>query len=500
MSRRFVTIWFRHLKTDWHTVRQPALRNTAFVLTQPDHGRKIITAVSPAAQEQGIETGMVLADARALLPMLTTLDDDPTLPERILKSIAKYLIRFTDTVAIDLPDGLILDVTGCSHLWGGEGNYILEINRQLKNRGYDIRATMADSIGCAWAVAHYGGKSPIVDCDKQMEALRTLPPSALRLKPEVTDRLYKLGLRQINQFMHMPRTALRRRFGSFTLLRIDQALGQEEEPIFPILPLEPFRERLPCLEPIVTVTGIEIALERLLESLALRLNREGKGIRNAVFTGFCIDHREEKIEIGTNRATTNTKHLFRLFEEKISSLEPGLGIELFMLEARKAEKISARQEKLWNGSGGLGDPAIAELMDKLSNRFGNSPLRRFVPDEHHWPERSYQIAPSFLDSGPVIWKVERPRPVLLFPKPHPIEVTAPIPDYPPMLFRYQGKLHKIKKADGPERIEPEWWIAEGKHRDYYTVEDEEGGRYWIFRAGHYVEDRSPSWFLHGLFA
>ena len=87
-----------------------------------------------------------------------------------------------------------------------------------------------------------------------------------------------------------------------------------------------------------------------------------------------------------------------------------------------------------------------------------------------------------------------------YQKPEPIEVTAPIPDYPPMLFRYKGKLHKIIKADGPERIEQEWWLQEGQHRDYYCVEDEEGCRYWLFRSGHYDAEKTYQWFIHGFFA
>ena len=118
-------------------------RHIPFVLAIPDHGRKIITATNILAQQQGIETGMVVADAKAIFPSLKVIDDDPTLPEKLLKSIAKFCIRYTDAVAIDLPDGLILDVTGCAHLWGGEKNYITEINTRLTNRGYDIRATIA---------------------------------------------------------------------------------------------------------------------------------------------------------------------------------------------------------------------------------------------------------------------------------------------------------------------------------------------------------------------
>ena len=500
MGKRFVTIWFRHLKTDWFTIQMPELRHIPFVLAIPDHGRKIITATNVLAQEEGIETSMVVADAKAILPFLKVIDDDPTLPEKLLKSIAKFCLRYTDAVAIDLPDGLMLDVTGCAHLWGGEKNYIKEINSRLTKRGYDVRATMADTIGAAWAIAHYGGSSPIIESGKTLESILSLPPAALRLEAESTDRLYKLGLRKISQFINMPRPALRRRFGLFTLLRIDQALGNEEETIHPIIPIEPFRERLPCLEPIVTLTGITIALKRLLEAGSVRLEAKGMGIRKAVFSCFRVDNKIEQIEIGTNRATANPKHLFTLFEEKIQTIEPALGIELFMLEASKTEKIFTRQEQLWNTTSGINDPAIAELVDRLTNRFGPSPITRYQPDEHHLPERSYKKADDFFSVGSWQLTVDRPRPLHLLHIPDPIEVTAPIPDYPPMNFRYKNRLHKIKKADGPERIEPEWWISEGRHRDYYAVEDEEGGRYWIFRAGHYTRDRSPNWFIHGFFA
>ncbi len=174
---RFVTIWFRHLKTDWFAIRQPALRDIPFVLSAPDHGRMVITAANEMAQKMGIEPGMVVADARAIFPSLEVLDDLPGLSEKLLKAIAEWCIRYTNIVAIDPPDGIIMDVTGCAHLWGGEMKYIKDIHLRLKNRGYDVRATMADTIGTAWAIAHYGGVIPIVESGKQMEALLSLPPS-----------------------------------------------------------------------------------------------------------------------------------------------------------------------------------------------------------------------------------------------------------------------------------------------------------------------------------
>lgn len=497
---RFVTIWFCQLKTDWFTIRQPALRNNAFVLSAPNHGRMVITAVNEIAQNMGIETCMTVADAKAVIPSLKVLDDPPGLSEKLLKAIAEWCIRYTNIVAIDLPDGIIMDVTGCAHLWGGEMNYIKDINLRLKNRGYQVRATMADTIGMAWAIAHFGGVAPIVERGKLTDALLSLPPSSLRLDTDSIERLHKLGLHKVRDFMNIPRSALRRRFGKNFILKLDQALGNEEEPITPVLPVDPWRERLPCLEPIVTATGIEIALKRLLEIICRKLQEVGLGIRKLVFTGFRIDGKIEKIEVGTHRATHNEIHLFKLFEDKISMIEPDLGIELFIIEALQTEKCLASQQKIWDKTAGLENPWVSELMDQLTNRFGTSIIHRYLPAEHYLPEKSFKEAVSLFESSATSWKIERSRPIHLLNPPHSIEVTAPIPDYPPMHFRWQGKLHKIEKADGPERIEQEWWIKDGPLRDYYAVEDEEGRRYWLFRSGHYSEDKSPKWFLHGFFA
>jgi protein ImuB len=460
----------------------------------------VITAANILAQEQGIDIGMLVADARAICPTLQVLDDKPELPERLLNALALWCIRYTNIVEVDLPDGLKLNVTGCAHLWGGEESYISDINLRLKNLGYDVRATIADTVGAAWAIAHYGGISPLVKTGRQSDLLASLPTAALRLDPVLADRLYKLGLRQIRHILAIPRAALGRRFGSGLICKLDQALGHADEILHPVQPIEPYRERLPCLEPIVTVTGIEIALQKLLEMLCQRLQKENKGIRQLQFMGFRVDGKVEKIEIGTQRATFNISHLFKLFEIKIATMEPALGIELFMIEALKTEKLLHKQKSLWEINRGLNDSGLSELIDRLSNRFGNDFIHRYVPDEHHWPERSYKPATSLLEVLESSWLMDRPRPIQLLSKPQVVEVTAPIPDYPPMLFRYKGKLHKIKKADGPERIEREWWMDDGPHRDYYSVEDEEGKRYWIFRSGHYSEDKSTKWFLHGFFA
>ncbi|GAA0549939.1 Y-family DNA polymerase [Chitinophaga japonensis] len=499
MAQRFVTIWLYHLVTDWLTIRRPDLRQQPFVLAAPDHGRMVITAASTAAQAQGIYAGMVLADARAILPALQVFNDRPGLAEELLQALAKWCIRYTPFAAIDPPDGLILDASGCAHLWGGEAPYLEAIITRLQAFGYQARAAMAGTIGTAWAVSRFGSAHFMIDSGKEQEALLYLPPAALRLEQETVERLQKLGLVNVSHFINMPRTALRRRFGQELLQRLDQALGREEESIQPLEPVQPFQERLPCLEPILTATGIEIALQRLLEALCNRLRREGKGLRTAVLKAFRVDGRVVQVSIGTNGASHNADHLFKLFAHKIPTIEPALGIELFVLEAPKTDALSPQQETLWTGGCGLESPRLSELVDRLANKLGAHCIHRYLPQEHYWPERSARPAASLDEKPATAWRSDVLRPVRLLPEPERITVAAPIPDYPPMLFRYQGQVHRVRRADGPERIEREWWLEAGPHRDYYVVEDEAGRRYWIFRSGHYDGSR-PHWFLHGFFA
>jgi protein ImuB len=500
MTKRFISIWFRYLTTDWFTIRQPALKDIPFVVSQPSHGRMVIVAANHLAETQGVFAGMVVADARAIISSLQVFDNIPDLSNRLLYKLAEWCIRFTPFVAMDLPDGLLLDVTGCSHLWGGDISYVDEINKRLRSRGYTIRTAMADTPGAAWAIARFGKNTCVIDKGLHMQALLSLPPQSLRLEADTIERLHKLGLHQVNDFIAIPRTALRRRFGQSLIQQLNRALGYEEEILQPVLPVEAYQERLTCLEPIVTITGIEIALKHLLEILCKRLQNEEKGLRTACFKCYRMDGKTEQVDIGTNRPSHNRSHLFKLFEDKLSSIEPDLGIELFVLEAPKTEDQSPLQEKIWNNTSGLENNNVTELLDRLAGKIGAQHIHRYIPDEHYWPERSIKPAASLTEKPVSVWKIDRPRPLQLLAKPERIEVTAPIPDYPPMLFRYRGKLHTIKKADGPERIEQEWWIQEGQHRDYYYVEDEEGRRYWLFRLGHYTSDKTYQWFIHGFFS
>jgi len=498
MQKRFMSIWFRYLLTDGLARRRPELNNVAFVLAAPKQNRIIITAANKLAEQEGAFPGMAVADARAATGELVVIDEVPGQTEKLLQLLGLGCIRYTPIVSLDLPDGLILDISGCTHLWGGERGYLKEIVYKLRDHGFDARAAIADTAEAAWAVARFARKQPIIPSGEQVKAIYDLPPAALRLEPEVLYRLQKLGFCTIGPLLAIAPQALRRRFGVGLLLRINLVSGQETAHREPLIPPVPYIERLPCLEPIRTAPGIEIAIEKLLTTLCLRLQTEGIGLRKAILKCHRIDGRRVQVSITTSKGSHSISHLLGLFRLQISKIEPALGIELFMLEATRTEDMETVQEQLWVEAKGLADTALAELLDRIAGKVGAQAIQRYLPAEHHWPEFSIKLAASLTEKPETGWPALL-RPIRMLASPELIEVMALVPDHPPKLFIYNGKRHLVAKADGPERIGREWWRDSGEHRDYYSLEDSDGQRYWVFRSGHY-DSNNARWYLHGYFA
>lgn len=499
MAQRYVSLWFRHLVADWQLIRRPELAGVPYVFTIPDHGRKIITAISPAAEAAGIHAGMKAADAKAICHGLEVFDEKPGRNEKLLQGIGEWSIRYSPIVAVDPPDGLILEISGCAHLWGGERPYLAEIVKRLISKGYTVRGAIADTVGSAWAIARFGKVAPIIPAGEHLAALLPLPPAALRLDEQTRLKMRKLGFRTIENFIRMKRSVLRRHINDHLILRIDQATGQEKEFIRPIREPAEYESRLSCLEPVRTAEAIQIAIEKLLEMLCASLKKDGKGLRVAVLKGYRIDGHVEEAKIGTSRPSHSISHLFKLLDMMVPAITPELGIELFTLSAAQVEDMFTRQDALWSAKPGLDDVEVGELLDRLAVKVGGQAIHRYLPDAHYWPERSLKPARSMKEVPDTEWNAGQPRPTRLLAKPERIDVMAPVPDHPPRMFVYRGIRHEIVKADAPERIEREWWMDEGEHRDYFCVEDKQGRRYWVFRSGHY-DGESPLWYIHGFFA
>jgi protein ImuB len=496
----------------------------------------------------GILPGMAIADVRALLPDLIVRPADPAGDEVALARLADWCGRYTPWIAVDganerangdvandaisgIGEGIWLDITGCAHLAGGENALLEDLSHRVARFGFDVQAGLADTPGAAWAAARFiaaSDRPAILAPGSQRSALEKLPVAALRLDGAMVAELDRLGLRRIGDLYPMPRAALVRRFGTAVGQRLDQAIGRLEEPISPRRPAPRHIVRFSFAEPVVDEASILAALTRLAPALCRGLEAEGLGARRLTIALYRVDGTVRELTVGTARPGREPAALLRLFAPQLETVDAGFGIETVTLAASVAEPLSALQMVI--GRTALLAPAVApsemsdvaspatpetaplatsapvstaaldHLFDSLGNRLGFDALNRLAPRDSHAPERAQQRVPVERAAAMPSWWRERPRPLRLLAEPVPLPVTEDAGGAP-FALRDRQRLRRIAVAEGPERIEPEWWRppAEGDRpaRDYWRVEDEEGGRFWLYRERSGSE---PRWFLHGLFA
>jgi protein ImuB len=510
-SRRYLSVWLRRLATDRIECHSRMPDDAPRVVVQPVNSALRLCAVNDAAERLGLSAGMALADARAMHPHLAVVDADPEADARLLEAVADWCDRYTPLVGIDPPDGLVLDVTGCVHLFGGEVALAGDIVRRLGARGLQARIAIADTVGCAWAVAHYGTSS-IVPLGGMRDALVPLPPSALRLAPGIADALGQSGIKRIADAVPMPRAALAARFGTNFVRRIDQALGREDEPITPRLPLPSYMVEQPFAEPIALERDVLGTLARLAGRLGTMLEQRGEGARVLQAALFRTDGKVYRIRLGTSAPLREAAAMTRLFADRLATAgdacDPGFGFDLVRLSALAAERCDPVQSGFATADKAV---ELTHLIDRLGARFGLRHVTVAVPQDTHIPEFAVAAVPahagalrSTLAPQPADDDSLAPaRPIRLFDKPEPVEVIAEVPDGPPARFRWRHVLYEIAAAEGPERIAMEWWRDEqGRSltRDYFRAESREGVRVWLFRDGLYGRETArPRWFVHGLF-
>ena len=492
-------------------------------------GRRLLAAVNPAASAAGLAPGMPLADALSFLPGLATAAAEPAEDMAALRRLAEWCGRYSPWTAPDGADGVRVETTGSAHLWGGEPALAADLMSRLDRQGIASRIAIADTLGAAWALARFaqpGERIVIQPPGDARTGLTPLPVEALRLDPATAQGLRRVGLKRVGDLYAMPRAALARRFGEAVARHLDQALDDLPEPLSPLDEAPVRRVRLSFAEPIADPADLALAAERLAEDLVLRLAREGVGARRLDLAFHRIDGRVERIVLGTARPSRDPHHLAALFKERLDTVDPGLGIEDMILAAFAVEPLAPEQIG-FAGSPDTGAMAsTAPLLDRLGNRLGLAALYRLEPRESHIPERasvhiSFPLSPRAGGEGrvrevasrpgagpcpPAAWVSGKPsRPIRLFEPPEPVDAFWLLPDDPPFRFTWRRRPHRVTRADGPERIAEEWWRSEGSGavdaiRDYYRVEDEEGRRFWLFRAGLSDSNHPPHWFIHGIFA
>jgi protein ImuB len=476
-------------------------------------GRLSLAAVDAAAEAVGLAPGMPLADGRALAPGLKTAELRPAEDARALAELTEWCGRYTPWSAVDPAGaglgggpasgaGILLDVTGCAGLFGGDAALLADLMTRLGRLGFAARAALADTIGAAWAVARFAtdARKPwrVVPPGGARRALAALPPAALRLPPAAGELLERLGLRRIDALAGLPPKTLESRFGPALARRLRQALGTVPEVLSPLVPVPPLLACQVLAEPIVTIEALAYGLDVLAAKLCRRLEAGQRGARRLELTVYRVDGSLRRLALGTSRPSRDPDHLKQLFTGQLARIDPGFGIEVMTLSAPASERLTALQLVLGPaGAGRRGGGGLAGLVDRLEARLGAGRVVRQDPVESRLPERAVRRVPALAPGGPVPWRRGRPRPLRLFTHPEVVEAVALLPDHPPAHFRWRRVQHKVVRAEGPERIVPEWWLDDESRagalaRDYFRVEDEVGRRYWLYRAG-------GRWFIHGLF-
>lgn len=492
----------------------------ALVLVAPGKGGPRIVALNHAARDGGLAAGELLSNARSKVEGLQSDNADPAADAAALRRLALWCVRYAPVVAAcdeaSGADGIFIDITGAAHLKGGEAALLADLERRLKSFGLVPRLAIAGTPGVAWALARYGrGERIVVASGDEARALSALPLAALRVPAESLPLLRRLGLRRIGELIGQPRAPLAARFDGAVLTRLDQALGRAAEPLVPVLPPPAYETRVTFVEPIFSAEHVLVAAEKLLGEVMRDLAADAAGARVLRLLLFRVDGEAVSLDLGLAAPSRDAAHVAKLISLRLDqlgeSLDAEFGFEAAALHVLVAEPLVDRQTSLGMDEAEARPEALAHLVDRLQQRLGHAAVRALQPHQSHIPERAVRaVSASALcavasRAPPAHGWADHAggmRPPLLLPRAEAVtDVLAVIPDDPPRQFRWRGVMHHVAGAQGPERIEPEWWLRTAEAtRDYYLVEDTAGRRFWLYRAGLYGRDSDapPQWFVHGV--
>ena len=503
-------MWLPRLPTDRLKRRASATRGEKplVVVAKIDNALRL-TAVDCRAAQMNLTAGMMLADARAMIPELDIAEANEEADRALLEGITDWCDRYTPLVALDLPHGLLLDVTGATALFGCERALLDGVKSALKRQGFAVQAALAGTSVAARALARHADGA-ISGPGTEAQAVAPLPVAALNLDGSIQHALKRAGLKTIGDVASRQRSELAKRFGGAMVATLDCALGRAETPISPRRALPDTIAEHRFADPVTSETVIRESILMLGRTLASVLESRGEGARALVASFFRADGVVRRIAIETGKPLRDPVLIEKLFRERLDALadplDPGFGFDLVRLESLHTERCEAETAALTDTND---DKEIAFLIDRLAARFGAQRVLKFWAQDSHIPEAASAAVPAQYSKPAMRWErlrdaKEAPkRPLRLFARPEPIEVMAEVPDGPPLRFRWRRLSHAVAHAEGPERIAMEWWRDQTPQptRDYYRVEDQEGRRFWLYRDGLYERETDrPRWYVHGLFA
>ncbi|WP_318843226.1 Y-family DNA polymerase [Gemmobacter serpentinus] len=459
-------------------------------LTRRQGNTDVLHCLNLDAETAGLSRGMGLADARAILPDLATRPADPVQEARAQEALRRWAGRYAPQVAADGPDGLVADITGVAHLFGGEDALRDDLHDRMARAGIAVQTAIAPTRSGGHALTRHGGG--IVLDGQVSEQLGTLPVTALNIPPDVAGGLNRLGLTRIADLLRVPRAPLVRRFGPDVMKALDKMLGSLPEPV--AAPPDPphFGVRISLPEPIGLTADVMAGLDLLLTRLCHKLAATHMGARRIRLELGRVDGSTARLEIGLARAMRDPARIAPLFHKGIDDTHAGFGIDMLRLVATVTEPLLPAQIVPGQNRGG---DEMSDLLSRLGNRLGFDHVLRCLPADSLVPERSFRVVPAaYHDAQPFPYRPRPARPALIFP-PEPVRQTR---GHPPTRFHWRNMRFSTLRAQGPERITPEWWQDDPAWRsgirDYWRIETSEGPRLWLFHTPN-----APGWYAQGRF-
>lgn len=507
------------------------------VISRSGNAQRIVS-LCDKAWAAGVRRGETLADARGRVPDLWAEEDEKEGDAAFLRAIADWCDRYTPLVALTglhgpsgeeagpaqtssssrHGDGLFLDITGCSHLFGGEAAMLSDCLARLRAQGLRVTGAVAGTPGAAWALSRYAGEryaegasesGQVIETGAEAHCLALLPLDCLRLPKDCVADMGRVGLQRVGDLLERDRAPLARRFGEILLLRLDQALGRVDEPISPRFTTPLIMAERRFFEPIGRLEDVQAVVLSLSGQVQASLERRAAGGRIFELALFRVDGAVQRTQVGASRPVKSQPDIARLFAERFkadeSVLDAGYGYDLIRLAVMEDQRLDPGQVD-WDAQRG-GDPAqVAALVDRLGARLGLARVVRPMMGDRHLPESQTVLVPAAASDGVALgwpcdpggilvqpWQLEgltdeaggrRPspasaamlscqasttaqadatfpmvRPLRLFDPAEVVEVVAMVPDGPPLRFRWRRGAYRIVRSEGPERIAPPWWVG-----------------------------------------
>lgn len=434
--------------------------------------RRVLQAVNPAARALGLRPGQSLTAAQTLASGFATADYDNAQLERCQQFLAAWAYGFSAQVSLHYPRCLLLEVQSSLGLFGPWPRLEARLRSELRELGFAHRITAAPNPAAARVLANARDGLAVFDTAQLRPLLRSLPVERAGLPAETANALARMGLRQLQQVMDLPRSSLARRFPEQLLVQLDRLLGQRAMALDFYTPPDVFDVRLELNFEVESHQALLFPLRRLTADLAAWLAGRDCGVQRFV---LYLQHRalpDSQVPVGLLSAERDAGMLFELSRGRLENLQLAAPVLAVRLLADQVPAFTPQHQPLFNERPQQSQP-WEQLRERLRARLGDAAVYELQHRADHRPERSWSQAPV---AAPSPASAPRPGWLLAVPEPWP-----------------QAALEVLA---GPERIESGWWDGDDVRRDYYVVRTPAGQRGWAYREA----GRDGPWQVQGWFA